>query len=400
MEQQIGGIAEDFLSPSERARLVGLCGRLTGNLDVAEDLAQETLFLAWRQMEGLRDPEKRAQWIAGIARNVSLRWLRQQGRDLAHSIILPQDVEEPNAPSLEELVADEFDLEVELERKELVNLLDRALALLPDETRMVLVKRYIEESPLAEIAEQSGTNSSAVAMRLQRGKLALRKVLTSEMREEIAAYEQAATAQTWEQTSLWCNLCGQHRLLGKKQPERGLLYLKCPACSPDDEVLSKSERLAVLRGMRAIKPAYARLGEWSNKYYRQALRDGSIVCDTCGRRNAVKLSTPDEIRELIWLNRDSPKWVWRQNERLVSVICSHCESINCITLEGLTICLPEGRNFLRAHPRVRQLPYRTIEYAGRLAIVTRFESVTDSASLEVISDYETYEVLRIYGGDR
>lgn len=55
---------------------------------------------------------------------------------------------------------------------------------------------------------------------------------------------------------------------------------------------------------------------------------------------------------------------------------------------------------MRAHPRVHQLPYRTIEYAGRLAIVTRFESVTDSASLEVISDYETYEVLRIYGGDR
>jgi DNA-directed RNA polymerase specialized sigma24 family protein len=32
----------------ERARLVRLCARLTGNIDVAEDLAQETLFEAWR----------------------------------------------------------------------------------------------------------------------------------------------------------------------------------------------------------------------------------------------------------------------------------------------------------------------------------------------------------------
>jgi RNA polymerase sigma factor (sigma-70 family) len=239
MEYQIGGIATDFLSPEERSRLVGLCRKLTGNADVAEDLAQETLLLAWRSIEGLREPEKRAQWLAGIARNVSLRWLRQQGRDQAHSMILPQNREEPGTTTLEELVADEFDLEVELERRELVTLLDRALALLPEETRTVLVKRYIEESPLAEIAAQLDTNASAVAMRLQRGKLALRKVLTSEMQEEIAAYIQAASEQTWVQTSLWCHLCGKHRLLGRKQVERGMLYLKCPACSPDDEVLRK-----------------------------------------------------------------------------------------------------------------------------------------------------------------
>lgn len=33
-------------------------------------------------------------------------------------------------------------------------------------------------------------------------------------------------------------------------------------------------------------------------------------------------------------------------------------------------------------------------------IVTHFEGLTDSASFEVISDYETYEVLKIYGGGR
>lgn len=153
--------------------------------------------------------------------------------------------------------------------------------------------------------------------------------------------------------------------------------------------------------MKAFKPAYVRLGEWSHTYYRQALRDGSIVCDTCGQRNPVRLSTPDEIRELIWLNRDSPRWVWgKQSERLVSIVCAHCQSVNCITLEGLIICIPESRDFLRAHPRVHQLPYRTIEFAGRPAIVTRFESLTETASIEVISDHETYKVLKIYGGGR
>ena len=46
---------------------------------------------------------------------------------------------------LEESLADTFDLEVELERQELIELLDRAMSLLPEDTRAALVKRYVDE---------------------------------------------------------------------------------------------------------------------------------------------------------------------------------------------------------------------------------------------------------------
>lgn len=398
MEYQIGGIATDFLSPEERSRLVGLCRKLTGNADVAEDLAQETLLLAWRGFEGLREPEKRSQWIAGIAHNVSLRWLRQQGRDQAHNLLVPFSQNEPGTTTLEELVADEFDLEIELERRELVTLLDRAMALLPEETRAVLIKRYIEESPLAEIAEQLETNASAVAMRLQRGKLALRKVLTEEMQEETAAYTQAAHAQTWEQTSLWCTLCGQHRLLGRKQPERGMLYLKCPSCSPGNQVLSENESIPVLKGVKSFKPAFTRLGEWCHTFYRQALHDGSMLCDTCKGNMTVKISPAENISQLGRLSQGPQIWSGCFDERLVCVLCQSCQSICCICLEALSLFLPEGRAFLRAHPRIHLLPYRAIEFAGHPAIVTHFESLNETASFEVISDARTFEVLKIVGG--
>ncbi len=399
MEQQMGGIAEDFLSQEERSRLVGLCRTLTGNQVVAEDLAQETLLLAWRRMESLRDPGKRTQWIAGIARNVSLRWLRQQGRDQAHSVLLSPQSDEQSTTTVEDL-ADEFNLEIELERKDLVNLLDRALILLPKETRAILLKRYIDESPLGEIAEQMGINASAVAMRLQRGKLALRKVLTDELSEEIAAYEQIAASPAWETTSLWCNLCGRHRLLGRRQPERGLLYLKCPVCSPGDEVLSKNESIPALFGIKSYRPSYARLGEWCHIYYRAGLREGVSMCLTCKQMVPVKISPAEEIRELLWLNEDRPRWAWTQGERLVNIVCPRCESVSCISLEGLVIALPEGRAFLREQQRIRFLPYRHIEFAGRPAIVTAFESLTSGAGFEVISDSETYAALKIIGGGR
>ena len=74
--------------------------------------------------------------------------------------------------------------------------------------------------------------------------------------------------------------------------------------------------------------------------------------------------------------------------------------LSCISLEGLVLALPEGQAFSRAHPRIRCLPYRSIEFAGRPAIVTSFESVLDSARFDVISDYETYEVLGVCGGEK
>ncbi len=186
MEKNVVEEVSQFVSPEERVQLVRLCAVLVGDREVAEDLAQETLLEAWRHRHALRDQTRRTSWLSGIARNVCLRWLRERRRDTAHLIrpsVDPRFIAGyslgAQLADLEDALADDLDIEVELERKELVELLDRALALLPAETRVVLVKRYVEESPLAEVAAQLGTNAHAVAVRLQRGRLALRHVLTT-----------------------------------------------------------------------------------------------------------------------------------------------------------------------------------------------------------------------------
>ncbi len=46
---------------------------------------------------------------------------------------------------------------------------------------------------------------------------------------------------------------------------------------------------------------------------------------------------------------------------------------------------------------MRSLPPYEVETDGRPAIVTRFESVTEQARLEVVSARDSYEVLRVYG---
>ena len=67
--------------PSEWPRLVRLCAHFTGDRDAAEDLAQETLIEAWRHQDRLYDWQGYSSWLSAIARNLSLRWIRQRGRE-------------------------------------------------------------------------------------------------------------------------------------------------------------------------------------------------------------------------------------------------------------------------------------------------------------------------------
>ncbi len=394
MEKQILEGTSNFVSLDERSRLVRLCASITRDGDIAEDLAQETLLEAWRHEHMLRDPERRSQWLSGIARNVCLRWMRRHGRDSIHLLDVFQEQEHQNTlmNSLENVLVDDFDVEVELERKELVDLLDRAMALLPVETRAVLIKRYVEDSPLSAVAAELGTNTSAVAMRLQRGKLALRRVLMTEMQQEFAPYTaHASSADDWEETPLWCHLCGRYRLRGKRNPDEGELLLKCPSCN----VIS-TNHLPVLQGVKGYKPLYTRLVAWCNDYYWTGLNNGTVPCANCGRTIPANISLIADLPEWALQKEILPGWYLRQIDRIVSITCPACHSACNTPLEYLALGLPEGRTFLRSYPRVRTLPHQQVEADGREAIVTRFESITDHATFTVVSDYNTYQILRIY----
>ncbi len=107
----------------ERSRLVGLCASLVHNRDAAEDLAQETLYEAWKHRSELRDSDRAAQWLTGIARNVCLRWRQRARREAARYPIslVTQDAGEDDHPvgAALDTLADDFDLERELELHEL-----------------------------------------------------------------------------------------------------------------------------------------------------------------------------------------------------------------------------------------------------------------------------------------
>ncbi|MFL5801344.1 MAG: RNA polymerase sigma factor [Roseiflexaceae bacterium] len=381
---------------AERARLVRLCASLTGAPSAAEDLAQETLLEAWRSWAKLADRQALAPWLSGIARNVCRRWRRRRGREAMYMMreALDDAATQP-ATSLD----DDGDPTIELERHELAALLDRALALLPPETRLALVQHYIEESSHAAIAARLGLSEGAVAVRLHRGKLAFRRLIEGQLRPEAETFglvAPQAEQRGWHETRLWCPECGQHRLLGYLDTQHGDFSVRCPDCSPEPglEISRTVEHPGCFDGVKGFKAAYTRSLNWAYRYYRGALANqqtGMAPCWECGR----------PIPLLLRLPYDDPDVHPRQRGRrgvYVRCDCRAGQRRHCSTLpRSLTLHLPEGQRFWREHPRMRFLPEREVDIGGQAAVVGGFESLGDSARLEVVALRDTFAVISING---
>jgi RNA polymerase sigma-70 factor (ECF subfamily) len=262
---------------AERPRLVRLCTSWLGDPVAAEDVVQDTLIEAWRKVGTLRDPQAFRGWLAGIARNMSLRRLRQQAQELSHVHSTPEpiDILSKLPPS--------FDFEVELDRTDLARLLEQALALLPAETRTVLVQKYVEEASNQAIAEQLGVSENVVAVRLHRGKVALRRVLAGELQAETVAFGLLTANDTWQETRIWCTDCGQRYLMGRLDESE--FVLRCPDCNDEPGSFhSQTGRDYPFHGeFKTFRPALKHFSALMDELYQSAIRQGSGLCRKCGR---------------------------------------------------------------------------------------------------------------------
>ncbi len=340
--------------------------------------------MAWRLEHQLREPEKRSQWLAGIARNLSLHWRRRRGLELER-FGRPRSGQGQELQGVDGWPPDAFDLEVELERHELSELLDRAMSLLPPDTRDLLVERYVNESPYAETAIRLGLTEDAVAKRVERGRLALRRVLTTELSGEAAEYGLFATGGGWQETRIWCPMCGRRRLLGRFERASGQFTLRCSGCCIYDlDNFWHTEQTEVLGDVKGYKAALSRLMAWTDDYYGLALGSGDAACTACGRPTRLQMGLPE----------DAPTTV--RDVRGVHQQCEVCGATSWAALSGLARAGPEARAFWREHPRIRTLPEREIEVVGSPALIVGFESTLSPAKLDVIVVRDTLQVIAVH----
>src|SRR5664279_3043382 len=80
------GEAEETFLKDHLRRIFLLIYRIVGNVEDAQDLAQETFIKALQRRDQLRDLDKAGHWLSRIASNTAIDHLRRHGRMVTSSI--------------------------------------------------------------------------------------------------------------------------------------------------------------------------------------------------------------------------------------------------------------------------------------------------------------------------
>ena len=144
--------------------------RLTGNVEDAADVAQETYMKMVRSIGSFRGEAKFSTWLYRVTANAAITSLRRGAPHRLDESLEPEDWERLPAP-------DAADPAVHLERRELRDRLDAALGALPPSYRTVVVMKDVYGLSLQEIGKHLDISEGAAKVRLFRARQRLREML-------------------------------------------------------------------------------------------------------------------------------------------------------------------------------------------------------------------------------
>jgi len=148
-------------------RIFLLIYRIVGNVDDAQDLAQETFIKALQRQNQLKDFEKAASWLSRIAANTAIDFLRRNKR------LSFTDVNE-----LVESRSSDLDTpEQLLLRGERKLHLDGGLAALTERERMALLLRDVEDLPAEQVARQMNCSMATVRSHIANARIKFKRYL-------------------------------------------------------------------------------------------------------------------------------------------------------------------------------------------------------------------------------
>jgi RNA polymerase sigma-70 factor, ECF subfamily len=135
---------------------------MTGSPDVAEDILQLSFIKAYQHLAEVRG--RFDAWVFRIVANGCKDWLK----NIRRTHLSYEEDDQPTSYATPE---------EELDRTELRDDLDRALASLPGSLREAFVMKHVEGRSYEEMADLLGTTVGALKMRVHRAREALQALL-------------------------------------------------------------------------------------------------------------------------------------------------------------------------------------------------------------------------------
>jgi RNA polymerase sigma-70 factor, ECF subfamily len=167
----------------EGDRVFNLVYRMVGDRSEAEDIAQEVFVTVFKQIDSFRGESQFSTWLLRIAANHAKNRIKY----LARRRTTDDDVNEMETdhdPSLADrsMQARIHRPDTMLEVAELGDLLERAIAALDEEQRLLVVLRDMEELSYEDICEITGLPEGTVKSRLHRARMELKTLLDKNTR--------------------------------------------------------------------------------------------------------------------------------------------------------------------------------------------------------------------------
>ena len=150
--------------------------RMVQEPGVAEDLAQEVFFKAYRRLDTYDPQWKFSSWLFKIAHNTTIDHLRRSVPDT-----VPLETEDEDRGDLSSVLADPTaeSPEAASERKDLARSLEQAIARLRPEYREAVLMFYAHGASYQEICEVTGLPLGTVKTNLHRARKELAQAMTA-----------------------------------------------------------------------------------------------------------------------------------------------------------------------------------------------------------------------------
>src|SRR5690349_3466120 len=152
--------------------IYALAYRVIGRDEEARDVCQEAFLRAFRALPGFKGQAKFSSWLYRITLNLCRDWIRRHRR--APVSQMPEDMDPMElaaeigpVETIEDLAA----------RRELTVVVEKAMALLPEEQRTAIILKEYHGLTFQEIADLQGCPLSTVKTRLYQGLTVLRRQL-------------------------------------------------------------------------------------------------------------------------------------------------------------------------------------------------------------------------------
>ena len=176
VERTVAGdqAAFELLVIKYQRRIQRLIGRMVRDVDLVEDIAQETFIRAYRALHQFRGDAQFYTWLYRIAINTAKKFLLELKRDptVSESAFKTDRDDDETSWAGNEPIADETP-ESLLAAKEIAAAVNAAMMALPEELRQALTLREIEGLSYEEISEMMNCPIGTVRSRIFRAREAI-----------------------------------------------------------------------------------------------------------------------------------------------------------------------------------------------------------------------------------